>query len=103
MAEDIPVCNLGSYICVKRTMGMKPYKRFYKKKIIIHFIHSLDLDYQIMNVSACFCPERCNHTWYKNEATLGVYPNPVTDYPPSILKRAPFNQMTSVEFHKYAQ
>ena len=61
----------------------------------------LQTAYQLTNSSACDCPEECSSLWYRNEITTGAYPNPVSEYPISIVNR--WKDKNETSFKEYAK
>ena len=57
----------------------------------------------IKNDSSCYCPENCNSIWYTHTISSGNGPNPVAEFPSSLLKRQKFMKLSNSDFRVYAK
>ncbi|XP_046649836.1 pickpocket protein 28-like [Daphnia pulicaria] len=76
----LPVCNLSSYPCLERAT-----------------------ERVVKNASSCDCPDVCTTVWYRNEISSGTFPNSVWEYPPTVIERPEFRDLSTEELIVYAK
>jgi hypothetical protein len=57
----------------------------------------------VKNASSCDCPDVCTTVWYRNEISSGTFPNSVWEYPPTVIERPEFRDLSTEELIVYAK